>query len=141
MIEVGLFRFVEQVEADETSAITTLQIGIVGVNVENTFEDWNEMAGDEDWGSGSEVFEDWSDNVTAVDNFNLEYMPTDDGLNPQFQGVEDLEVVENLGSVLVYSPDPISSIFHRLKLAAVSAGQRFYLKVIEMGGLVTGRRL
>lgn len=137
-LQVGPFRFTDQVQADETSLVSTI---ILAMNATANFvitEDWNELTGSEDWNTASGD-EDWGIGNSVPSNYQLLLNDTNDGVNTPIQGLEELPVFQDLGSSQVFMPMGYSSIYHTLTLNALEAGQSFALKVIDFTGILTGR--
>lgn len=137
-LDVGPFRYEAQVQADETSMISSLTIGITPVGAFVIFEDWNLLNGNEDW-LDEEGFDDWGAGAGTPDNFDITMLSTMDGFNPGLQGLENLYFTNNLGGALTYAPMGFSGIYHRLKLSATEPGQGFALKYVDIAGMLTGR--
>lgn len=139
-VTVGPFRLVEQKQADETSAITSIILGLTASASFSLNEDWNILTGDEDWNilTGNE---DWGIGSFVPDQLELSIMDTDDGYNPQAQGEETLDVQDSMNSSLYYTPTGYSAIYHTLTLNAFDIGDSFYLKFIDIAGISTGRHL
>lgn len=143
-VHLGPFRFVEQKEADETSAISTLIIGTSAVASGLVItEDWLVDPGAEDWLDliNPDTFEDWGGDLRAQDSFDLDLMATDDGVNQQIQGLERLLPLENIGAEYQYSPAGFSSIFHRVHISALNPNQSFSIKFVNIAGHITGRHI
>lgn len=143
-IDLGPFRFVEQKEADETSAISTLIVGTSAVASGLVItEDWLVDSGAEDWLDliNPDTFEDWGSDLRAQDSFHLDLMATDDGINQQVQGVERLLPIENPGAAYQYTPQGFSAIFHRIRVSALDPQQSFSVKFVNIAGHLTGRHV
>lgn len=137
-VEIGPFRFVAQVQADETSAVSTIILGLTATSNFSITEDWNTLSGSEDWNALSGT-EDWGSGNTVPNVFELTLSDTDDGVNAPLQGNETLEVFSNLGASLTYSPMGNSSVYHNLTLNTAEANQAFAVKFVDFTGLLTGR--
>lgn len=143
-VDLGPFRFVEQKEADETSAISTLIIGTSAVASGLVItEDWLVDPGLEDWLDliNPDTFEDWGGDLRAQDSFYMDLMATDDGVNAQVQGPERLDPLENIGAEYQYSPQGFSAIFHRVKVSAIDPNQSYSIKFVNIAGHLTGRHI
>jgi hypothetical protein len=148
-IHIGPFRYAEQKAADETSSIDGMVVGVSesrnGEPVQT--DDWllsDEHNFHEDFnGDGSddeeEEFEDWGYIPGFPDLFNTELMNTDDGRAPQYQGVDPLTTVEEFDAARKYETQGFSSIMHRVRFYTSEAGHKFYIKMIDIAGLLTGR--
>jgi hypothetical protein len=140
-LEVGPFRFTEQLQADETSCVNQLILGLSRTANFSTSEDWNTIVGDnEDWNALNGA-EDWGSGVTVPNVFELVLNDTDDGTNPGIQGLETLPVFNDLGSSLTYSPIGYSSIYHTITLNAINPREAFALKFVDLTGQLTGSLL
>lgn len=146
-LEIGPFRYPKQEHADETSTVDSL---IVDVSESKNGEpvitnDWleeDEDDFDEDWNDSplpEDDTDDWGLIPGLPDLFDTELMSTDDGMSPQFQGVEILTAVEEFNASRKYEPVGFSAIMHRLKFKTSAVGHKFYIKVIDIAGLLTGR--
>lgn len=138
VLTIGPFRFTDQTQADETSAISSLIVGLSSTSNFTITEDWNIMSGNEDWNTET-GFEDWGSGNTLPNVFNLTLSDTDDGINSPIQGDEFLPVFKDLGSSLQYAPIGYSSSYHNLTLSATNSGEAFALKFCFMAGQLTGR--
>lgn len=138
-IDLGPFRFAEQKEADETSLISTLIMGTTAATGGTILtDDWNSSGLDEDWNTGG-LDEDWGTSIQFQDNFLLDLIATDDGVNQQIQGPERLTAISNLGSAFLYEPAGFSGVFHRIRLTAMLADTSFSVKFVNIAGHPTGR--
>lgn len=137
-IEMGPWRFQEQTQPDDTSALSGLLLGLSQVSDFNLFVDWNLTFGSEDWNTGSGTV-DWGTGVTSPNAFDLTLTTSNDGYNAILTGDEELVVFNDLGSALKYAPFGYSGIWHTLTLEAVDAGQAYALKTIDFTGLLTGK--
>lgn len=137
-ISLGPFRFTDQVQADQTSSVSSLILGLAQTSNFIITEDWNISIGNEDWNVlvGNE---DWGAGNSTPNVFDLYINNTDDGVNPPVQGIELLPVFSDLGSALRYAPMEYSSIFHNLTLIATNPGEAYYVKYIDFAGQLTGR--
>lgn len=135
---IGPYRYSAQTDADETSMVSNLILGMPPVanfivsedwNNDGVSEDWNVLSGQEDWGSGN-----FTPNL-----FSLTLRSTNDGINPPLQGDEALEVFNDLGSALAYNPLGYSGIWHILILETVNPYDSFALKTADFTGMLTGK--
>jgi hypothetical protein len=138
-IQIGPVKFVERVEADETSALSGVIVGNTLVDGISISEDWNALNGNEDYNTQPNSIDDWGANAGVVDNYDFFTTATNDGHNVGLQGEEALQVVNAMGGANTYSPQGWSAIYHRFRLSATEPNQGFALKYIEIGGNLTGR--
>lgn len=135
---IGPYRFNDQTQPDETSAIGTVIMGLTPAANFTITEDWNILTGMEDWNALTGV-EDWGSGNAVPNRFTLTLNSTNDGVNAGIQGPEELPVFNDLGSSLTYAPMGYSGIYHILTMDALEAGESFALKVVDLSGLLTGR--
>lgn len=138
-LQVGPFRFTDQLYADQTSMVDTISLDLSPTSNFNVFEDWNILnAPAEDWNTltGSE---DWGAGVQTPNSFGLILRSSNDGVNPGEQGDEDLVPFQDLGSSQVFKPSGWSGVYHLMTLKAIDPGQSFALKTIGLTGALTGR--
>lgn len=141
-VTVGLLKFAEQLHADETSMIENLIVHGQPASPLAEIDDWtNDYPSDvyEDWNTISDVFEDWGFGVTAQSNYTASYIQSMDGRNLIPTGEEDLTLYGDEGGARIYVPNGFSSIFHAVKIAANEIGETFQLKLLSIGGMLTGR--
>lgn len=143
-IHIGPFRYAEQKAADETSSIDGLIAGVSesrnGEIVQT--EDWMTDGEDEDFNlddNTGEETEDWGYIPGFPDLFDTELMNTDDGRAPQYQGIDPLLEVEEFNASRKYGTQGFSAIMHRVRFFTSEAGHKFYIKLIDIAGLLTGR--
>lgn len=138
-MRVGPFRFLEQKTADETSMVTSLVVGSQQVKNEATAEAWLSEIADAafDVKTGIENFR----TAPVADSYDLALVPSDDGIAAQWQGFETANLVAALGSSKQFSSNGISAIYHHLYFSAVQLDQKFSVKTLDIGGVLTGRRL
>lgn len=138
ILTIGPFRYTQQVQADETSCVASLILGLAQTSNFTITEDWNILTGNEDWNTlnGNE---DWGSGNTTPNVFALTLRDSDDGINAPIQGDEILPVFSDQGSALQYCPLGMSSIYHILTLQALNPGEAFALKYTDMSGQLTGR--
>lgn len=138
VIDIGMFRFSQQVAADETSFIQNVIIGskkgIVNytsenLNTEDGSEDYNDETGEEDLGTWAGI----------SNQFKLELLDTNDGFSHGPVGWYAPMKVNEFGASTYYSPDGMSSIYHRMRLTAANVGESYALKTIDLAGTLTGR--
>lgn len=140
-IELGPYRFAEQQNPDEQSAITGFILGLQQASLVAEIEDWNILSGEEDWNDDPESYEDWGANFGIPNVFDLHLMATDDGVQPQEQGEELLTAIKDDGSTKQYSPNGYSAIMHRIRITADDPGESYAIKYIDIAGMLTGRRV
>lgn len=138
VITIGPFRFTDQAQADETSCISSLIVGLAATSNFTITEDWNILSGNEDWNVENGT-EDWGSGNTLPNVFSMILSDTDDGINSPIQGDEFLPIFKDLGSSLQYAPIGYSSSYHNLTLSALNSGEAFALKFCFMAGQLTGR--
>lgn len=137
-IVIGPFRFSDQQQADETSAVSTIMLGMVNASGFIVTEDWNTSTlPNEDWNAltGSE---DWGANSTPPNVFDLVLSDTNDGFNTIFTGDETLPIFQDLGSSKLFKPLGYSAIWHNLTIYADDPGDAYALKIVDLTGMLTG---
>jgi hypothetical protein len=137
-LTIGPYRFSDQTAPDETSAVSGIVLGLTNTSSFIVREDWNVLSGNEDWNDGNGA-EDWGSGNSIPNNFTLTLRNSDDAINAPIQGDENLEVFNDLGSALSYTPMGYSSIYHTLTLSAQEVGESFAVKTVDFTGLLTGR--
>lgn len=138
VIQLGPFRFAEQIQADETSLISTLIVGLSASADTILIEDYNFGNSIEDYNLGDSI-EDYGANAVMSNNFDLILRDTDDGVNPILTGDENLEIMNNLGSSQIYAPNGFSSIWHNFIIKANEPKQFYAIKFLDVTGQLTGR--
>lgn len=137
-VDLGMFRFSQQVAADETSLVQNVVIGSKPGIVNYTSENLNEEDGSENLNTedGDDDFGSWA----GISNqFKLELLDTNDGYSHPIAGWEAPSKVNEIGASTYYSPMGMSSIYHRLRLSAINVGESYALKTIDLAGTLTGR--
>lgn len=137
-LTVGPFRFNDQVQADETSAVSTILVGLQPAGSFIITEDWMRDTGNEDWNTMSGT-EDWDSGNQVPNNFDLILRSTDDGVNEPIQGDEELFPMNSMGSSIGYAPQGFSGVYHYLTFDANDVEQSFAIKTLDFTGLLTGR--
>lgn len=140
IVDIGMFRFAEQQHADETSMVTNVIVGINSTDGTVSSEDLGAESGSEDLGS-EDGSEDLGENSSIADDFSLLMLSTDDGFTIPLQGWEEMVLVNANGSSNQYSGAGFSAIYHRFKISASDPGQAFNVKLLDVQGSTTGRRL
>ena len=138
-IIMGLIRYEELEHNDEMGLVTNMSIGMTeGGDIDAVFEDWNTVPDDtenEDWNllSGSE---DWGDNPADLIDYNVNVIATNDGHTEFNSVIPDIAVEENAQR---YYTMLISGVWHKVDIEALTVGQSFHLKSLELAGSVAGR--
>jgi len=142
VLDVGMFRFAAQQQADEVSGISTMQVGVFPADVNISVEDYNdaEEASEEDYNDGDGSVEDYG-NLTPADEFTLELLDTDDGFTEPPQGWEMLFPMDYIGATITFSATGFASIYKRFRFSALNPGEQFRIKFIDIGGQSAGRRV
>lgn len=139
-IEIGLYQFEEQREADEESAITSLIIGTSPVGDSSNGEDWNsDFLPEEDWNTLATVFEDWGYNIPTGTDYTTTLISTNDGIQLTDFGEEFLEPTIKNEVSIQFDPRGISAQYHSIKMSASVVGNSFHLKLLKVAGMLTGR--
>lgn len=139
-VDIGPFRFVNQLDSDGTSAISQLVLGLSRGTGFILNENLNTEAGTENLNTDADEI-DTLGTLYISDNFNSELITSDDGMTDDpLQGPELLLFSELIGSSLQLFPFGFSGVFHKLRLSATSAGQNYSVKTIDISGQPTGRR-
>lgn len=137
-ISIGPYRFNDQIQPDESSALSTVLLELTATSTFTITEDWNILVGNEDW-NALNGNEDWGAGTVVPNMFDLILRSSSDGINEPFQGDEDLVVFNDNGSLLDYRPYGTSGLYHGLRLVCSQPGQSYALKVIGLSGQLTGR--
>lgn len=141
-ITVAPFRFAEQAQADETSMISTMIIGVAHASASDQREDWNDDDGEEDWNAEETRYEDWGEGNFPRNVFDTYLIATNDAVNPiPGKNPEHAQIIQNYGSSFQYGTEGWSGIFHLVRLDALDPGESFALKHIDIAGMLTGRSL
>lgn len=137
-IVIGPWRFNTGTNfAEEVSFIESLMLGINNVNGFQIFEDWNELSGSEDWNTASGA-EDWSFGSAYPNIFELYLVSSNDGWTTPVQGVEQLEVFNDMSATKLYKPAGWNGVYHSVKIAAEEVSDCFSLKVIDITANLAG---
>lgn len=137
-VDIGLFRFVAQTDADETSYIGNIVVGCKQSLTGFTFENLNTEDGTENL-NVEDVNVNYGTTFALNNIFTLELLDTNDGYSEPFQGWETLYSIHVEGASYQYMPSGQSSISHRLRFSALNPGESFALKTIDITGTLTGR--
>ncbi len=145
-IDVGLFRFTEQLAVNEMSTVHEVA---VGQDAEAVFafdsEDWNIDSGDEDWNVLT-AMEDWGFQVVSTVGYDGTIIGTVDGKNTWEDQIElmtkyDHTAVDSDGNTLEklktqYFSCYNTGIYHIIRLSAKQIDQSFFLKTLDINGNV-----
>lgn len=136
-IDVGLFSFPEGRQAVEESVIHDITVGM-NTSVEVTEEDWNELTGEEDWNTLSGE-EDWGFNFQGAVQYDIDIIPTLDGINAFEDQTLNAVLIEEKGAVRYYDTGGSLAPYHIIRVKALSTDQSFHLKLLEPTGILVGR--
>lgn len=141
-ITVGMFRYDVGQYSDQLGIATNLAVGmdefalqseidtddyLITTGSSDTFEDWLEIDGAEDWGNRSPI-------IGSV--YNTLVIGTNDGTTVFTSAVpETVDTDENT----IYYACMVSGLMHMLKFSADAAHEYFHLKSLTMSGTSGGR--
>ncbi len=137
-IEVGPYRLVTQVRADDTNEIThILTNGPEGAGVVES-EDWLLMDGEEDWLTSDAPDEDWGDGIFDETNFTVYSIGTLDGKN-QYEDEKALMILETSDGNVRYYSGKTRGVAHLIRFEALEENTFFHLKTLDFGAILAGR--
>ncbi len=142
-IEIGLFRFIDEVESNRLNLISTVTLGTLDTSESLTdiLDDWfadYEIDVFEDWLTISpDIFEDWGVEVGSGSNYTQQIRGTLDG----YATFEDQ--FKNLPEVLVNGKNKFCSsesngLYQTVVINALKVGESFHVKTTELSGIMTG---
>lgn len=142
-IEVGLFRFTDELVNDQFSFITNVAISCLDIadSTGSIFDDWlNDYPADifEDWLAEAETFEDWGEAVVAGSTYLQQIRGSLDGYVTFEDQLVDLEEVQLVGKTK-FCTCANSGIFESVILTAYGVGESYHLKTLELNGMIAGR--
>ena len=142
-IEIGMMRFSAQEHADEMAMVDSVIVHSQAGSPRFEEEDWLldfSVELSEDWNAiEPDVFEDWGEGVPTQSDYDAYLRQSNDGRNLIETGEEELVVYKDEGGARIFYPSGFSSIYHALRLVANEPGETFQLKLLSVGGILTGR--
>lgn len=138
-VEIGPIRLEDQVNADATSQLTKITIGMPDSDVVTNIDYETGTAANQDWETAATAIVDWQALSThiAAYTYTPSVIPTNDLVNANDTAtVVALDVDSN--NMRVYSVNESSALYHVIKISAEAEGQYFQLHSLEATGILTG---